>query len=206
MGYFPFFMELSGQEGLIVGGGTVAARKAEKLLPYGPRLTVAALELLPELAAIPGLTLLRRPFGPDLLEGKLFVIAATDDPALNRCVAAACRQRRIPVNAVDDREACTFLFPALVKRGDLSVGISTGGASPSAAVYLKEQIAALLPGDFGDLLAELDALRPIVKEAIPEGARAAAFSRLFAARLAAGRPLEEKELRDILSGTEEEMP
>lgn len=206
MGYFPFFMELSGQEGLIVGGGTVAARKAEKLLPYGPRLTVAAPELLPELAAIPELTLLRRPFGLDLLEGKLFVIAATDDPELNRCVAEACRQRRILVNTVDDREACMFLFPALVKRGDLSVGISTGGASPSAAVYLKERIAALLPDDFGDLLAELDALRPIVKEALPEEVRAAVFSRLFAARLAAGRPLEEKELRDILSGTEEEMP
>lgn len=206
MGYFPFFMELSGREGLIVGGGSVAARKAEKLLPYGPRLTVAAPELLPELAAIPELTLLRRPFGPDLLEGKLFVIAATDDPELNRRVAEACRQRRIPVNTVDDREACTFLFPALIKRGDLSVGISTGGASPSAAVYLKERIAALLPDDFGDLLAELDALRPIVKEALPEEVRAAAFSRLFAARLAAGRPLEEKELRDILSGTEEEMP
>lgn len=204
MGYFPFFMELERQEGLIVGGGTVALRKVEKLLPYGPRLTVAAPELLPALEAIPELTLLRRPFGPDLLEGKLFVVAATDDRALNRCIAAECRHRRIPVNAVDDRDACTFLFPALVKRGDLSVGISTGGASPSAAVYLKDRIAGLLPDDFGALLAELDALRPAVKAALPEEARAAAFSRLFAARLAAGRPLEEAELRAILLGEREE--
>lgn len=204
MGYFPFFMELERQEGLIVGGGTVALRKVEKLLPYGPRLTVAAPELLPALEAIPELTLLRRPFGPDLLEGKLFVVVATDDRALNRRIAAECRYRRIPVNAVDDRDACTFLFPALVKRGDLSVGISTGGASPSAAVYLKDRIAGLLPDDFGALLAELDALRPAVKAALPEEARAAAFSRLFAARLAAGRPLEEAELRAILLGEREE--
>lgn len=205
MGYFPFFMELDRQEGLIVGGGAVALRKVQKLLPYGPHLTVAAPELLPELSDIPGLNLLRRPFGPDLLEGKFFVIAATDDLALNRCVAAACRQRRIPVNAVDDREACTFLFPALIKQGDLSVGISTGGTSPSAAVYLKEQISALLPAGFGELLAELDALRPAVKAALPEEARAAAFSQLFAARLAAGRPLAEEELRTILSETEEAL-
>lgn len=206
MGCFPFFMELEGQEGLIVGGGTVALRKVEKLLPYGPRLTVAAPALLPALEAVPGLTLLRRPFGPDLLEGKLFAVAATDDRALNRRIAAECRRLHIPVNAVDDRDACTFLFPALVKQGDLSIGISTGGASPTAAVYLKERIAALVPDDFGALLAELDGLRPAVKAALPEAERAGAFSRLFAARLAAGRPLEEAELRDILLGEREEMP
>lgn len=206
MGYFPFFVELDRQEGLIVGGGAIALRKVQKLLPYGPRLTVAAPEILPALAAVPELTLLRRPFAPDLLEGKLFVIAATGDQTLDRRIASLCRQRRIPVNAVDDRDACTFLFPALVKQGDLSIGISTGGASPTAAVYLKEQISALLPDDFGALLAELDALRPVVKAALPEPVRAKAFSRLFTARLTAGRPLEEAEVRSILSDEGEIEP
>lgn len=206
MGYFPFFVELDRQEGLIVGGGTVALRKVQKLLPYGPHLTVAAPEFHPELAAMPGITLLRQPFSAGLLEGKLFVIAATDDQTLNRHIADLCKQRRIPVNAVDDRDACTFLFPALVKRGDLSVGISTGGASPTAAVYLKEQISALLPADFDALLAELDGLRPVVKAALPEEARAAAFTRLFAARLAAGHPLEEGDVNSILFKAKEETP
>lgn len=206
MGYFPFFVELEGREGLIVGGGAVALRKVQKLLPYGPRLTVAAPAFHPELEAMPCLTLLRQSFTPELLEGKLFVIAATDDRTLNRRVAECCRQRRVPVNVVDGRYACTFLFPALVKQGDLSVGISTGGASPTAAAYLKDRISALLPEDFGALLEELAALRPAVKAALPEEARAGAFSRLFAARLAAGRPLEEGELRDILSGGREETP
>ena len=116
----------------------MALRKVEKLLPYGPRLTVVSPALLPELEAIPGLTLLRRAFSPQDLDEVFFVVAATDDQNLNREISALCRERRIPVNVVDDREACSFLFPALVRHGDLSVGISTGGASPTAAIWLKE--------------------------------------------------------------------
>ena len=166
MSYFPFFMEMEGRPGLIVGGGTVACRKVEKLLPYGPRLTVVAPEIAPEIAAVKGLTLLRRPFRPEDLEGMAFVISAA--PPVNRQVAELCRERHLPVNVVDDRELCSFLFPALVKRGSLSVGISTGGASPTAAIYLKEQIAALLPENFEELLAFLDSLRPMLKVEIPE--------------------------------------
>ena len=166
MSYFPFFMEMEGRPGLIVGGGVVACRKVEKLLPYGPRLTVVAPEIAPEIAAVNGLTLLRRPFRPEDLEGMVFVISAA--PPVNRQVAELCHERHLPVNVVDDRELCSFLFPALVKRGSLSVGISTGGASPTAAIYLKEQIAALLPENFEELLAFLDSLRPALKAEIPE--------------------------------------
>lgn len=198
MAYFPFFIDLTGRKGLIVGGGAVALRKAEKLLPYGPELTVAAPELRPELEALEGLTLLCRPFSPDLLEGMSFVVAASGDRALNRQVAALCQARSIPVNAADDREACTFLFPALVQDGPLTVGISTGGSSPSAAVWVKEQLSALLPPGFGALLEELESLRPAVKRALPDQRRReAAFSRLFAARLAAGGPLSEEDLERI---------
>lgn len=145
MAYFPFFVDLTGQRGLIAGGGTVALRKAEKLIPYGPALTVAAPDLLPGFEALPGLTLLRRPFTPRLLEGMRFVIAATGDPALNHRIAALCRERGVLVNVVDDRDWCTFLFPALVREGPLSVGISTGGASPTGAVWVKERLEGLLP-------------------------------------------------------------
>ena len=112
MAYFPFFMDLSRRKGLIVGGGAVALRKARALLEYEAKLTVAAPELLPEFRKLPGVRLLRQPFTPELLEGTWFVIAATDDPDENRKIAALCRQRDILVNVVDDREACTFLFPA----------------------------------------------------------------------------------------------
>ena len=206
MAYFPFFMDISGGDGLIVGGGRVALRKIKKLLPYEPRLTVCAKALLPEIEAIPGLRLVREPFTPALIEGKLFVIAATDDNDLNSTIAALCREKRVPVNVVDDREKCTFLFPALVKRGSLSVGISTGGASPSGAVYWKREIDRLIPQDAGALLDYLDGLRETVKAAVPdEKRRAALFAALFDAGRSEGWPLPEGTLEKLLS-SEEEMP
>ena len=200
MAYFPFFVELSGQEGLIVGGSTVAQRKIEKLLPYGPRLTVCAPDISPEIRAIPGLSLLEQPFTPELLEGgKAFVIAATDDPGLNHRISGLCRERRIPVNVVDDRDYCSFLFPALVKRGPLSVGISTGGASPTGAIYLKKQIDAMIPERFGEILTYLDSTRDLAKAALPdEAARSRFFAALFAACMEKGGPLGRQETEDTL--------
>ena len=200
MAYFPFFIELSGRRGLIVGGGRVALRKVRKLLPYGPELTVAAPELLPELEAIPGVTALRRPFSPELLEGVFFAVAASGDRALNRRVADLCRARGILVNAADDRQACTFLFPALLREGPLSAGISTGGSSPSAAAWTRDRLRELLPGDFGALLERLESLRPTVKAAIPDQrTREAVFARLFSACLTAQRPLSPEEVQALLA-------
>ena len=200
MGYFPFFMELEGREGLVVGGGAVAARKVQKLQPYGPRLTVAAPEILPEIAELPGVTLLRRAFAPGMLEGKCFVIAATDSREVNRGIAALCRERGIPVNAVDDKEACTFLFPALVKRGDLTVGVSTAGASPSAAAWVGRRVSERLPEDFGELLDYLASLRPMVRKRVAEENRAAVFARLFSDCMEEGFPLKEAALAAVLEG------
>jgi len=198
MGYFPFFMELSGQKGLIVGGGTVALRKAEKLLPYGPKLTVIAPETVPELLALPDVTVLKRSFAPELLEGMAFVIAATDDAAVNHEISGLCRERGVPVNVVDDPDACSFLFPALVKRGNLSVGISTAGASPSAAVWLKDEIETLLPERFEEILAFLNDVRPLVKAVVPQERRSAVFAALFRACMDLQRPLEDVEVRALL--------
>ena len=200
MGYFPFFMELEGREGLVVGGGAVAARKVQKLQLYGPRLTVAAPEILPEIAELPGVTLLRRAFAPGMLEGKCFVIAATDSREVNRGIAALCRERGIPVNAVDDKEACTFLFPALVKRGDLTVGVSTAGASPSAAAWVGRRVSERLPEDFGELLDYLASLRPMVRKRVAEENRAAVFARLFSDCMEQGFPLKEAALAEVLEG------
>lgn len=199
MAYFPFFMDLSRQSGLVVGGGAVALRKIQALLAYGARLTVCALEVLPKIGQCPDLTLLLQPFEPALLDGADYVVAATDSPALNHQISELCRQRSIPVNVADDRNACTFLFPALVKRGELSIGISTGGGSPSAAIFLKQQISALLPEDFGPMLAYLERLREELKAALPEECgRARLFSRLFHTCMQSGWPLSETQLQEII--------
>lgn len=204
MAWFPFFTELSGREGLIVGGGTVALRKIRKLLPFGPRLTVVAPEIQPQIREISGLTLLERPFQPEDMKNNLaFVIAATDDSEENHAIAAACRERKIPVNVVDDPKACTFLFPALVHRGKLTVGISTGGASPTAAVRLKEEIGDLLPEGYGEILDFLEEKRPEVKKLVPEKKHAGTMKRLCEECLKQGGPLTEEDYLQILRDTKD---
>lgn len=198
---FPMFIDLQDRPILVVGGGTVALRKLDKLAPYGGRPTVVAPEILPEIAALPGVTLRRRPFRPwDLIPRPALVIAATDNPAANRTVCNLCRRRHIPVNAVDDPENCTFLFPALVHQGRFSAGISTGGASPTGAAYWKAELQSLLPEHLDILLDWLEAQRPVVKQAIADQPRrAAVFRRLFYACMDRGRPLTDEETAHCLA-------
>jgi len=205
MAYFPFFIDIADRPGLIVGGGSMALRKIERLLPYGPRLTVAAAAISPEIQAIPGLTLLERPFDPSMLEGMLFVISAAGSREGNRAVAEACKARNILVNVVDSREDCGFLFPALVKDGPLSVGISTGGASPSAAVWLKNQIAPLIPEYLADVLTALDALRGDVRAAVPDPKRRMDFyARMFDLCMENRAPVERAKAETLLEAFRQE--
>lgn len=203
MGYFPFFIELSGKDGLIAGGGRVALQKLQKLLPYGPRLTVAAPEIIPEISALREIRLVRRGFSEDLLEDRFFVVAATDDHALNHRISVLCQGRGIPVNVADSKDDCSFLFPALVSRGGLSIGISTGGASPSAALYLKEQIQRLLPEGTEELLLWLERQRELLRSApLDEGQRARLNAALLRESLKRGEPLSQEEVRALLSQPE----
>ena len=189
---------------LIVGGGTVALRKAEKLLPYGGVITAAAPELCDELREMPDIRLVNEPFDNSMLDSADIVIAATNDRKLNRHIYDACRERKIPVNSVDCKSECTFIFPSLVKRGALSVGISTSGASPSAAIWLKERIKALLPDNMEELIEYLDRLRPYVKERIfTETERGQVFKAVFSKCMSEGRSLTEQELDAIISEVQE---
>lgn len=178
MPYFPMFIDLKDQAVLIAGGGSVALRKLQKLTPYGVSPTVVAPDILPELAAVPGVKLHRRTFRPsDLHPRPVLVIAATDDRKVNRYISMLCKKRHIPVNVADDPALCSFVFPALVQRGEFSAGISTGGASPTAAVYFKERLTELLPENLEELLVWLRSKRQAIKASIPEPERRAAFLR-----------------------------
>ena len=189
MGYFPFFVELEGRRGVIVGGGKVAARKVEKLLMFGPDLTVIAPnieacvriqgELLQEDAAA-FLHFRERAFRTEDLYGADFVIAATDDEALDGRIADSCREQRIPVNVVDDREKCTFFFPALVKEGPLTIGISTDGKSPLASSWVRREVNRMLPEGIGNMIDLLGQVRPAVMALeMEEEGRKELFERLF---------------------------
>ena len=200
MPHFPMFVDLKDRKVLVVGGGTVALRKIQKLLPFGPKITVVAPEIRPEIAALPGLTLQRRPLRiRDLLPRPEMVVLATNNGALNRKVSACCRRLRIPVNAADDGQNCSFLFPALVTRGSFCAGISTGGASPTAAAYCKTVLESQLPEDLEEILAWLEAKRPELKAAIPDQQRrSAAFRALFHRCMELGRVLTPEETGKIV--------
>lgn len=189
MGYFPFFMDIAGKKGVIVGGGKVAARKAEKLVPFGPNLTVIAPQIEEcmrrqekgqQKDGLSSLFFIERAFRREDLDGADFVIAATDDELLNGQISDYCRERKIPVNVVDDREKCTFFFPALIREGSLTVGISTDGKSPVAAAWMRKEIADMLPEGLGDIIDLMGQMRPWVMERFAgESARKEIFKRMF---------------------------
>ena len=200
MPLFPIFIDLKGRRALIVGGGRVALRKAERLMPYGADICAVAPEFEDAFRSLSGVTLLERRFEPGDIEGAALVIAATDDGELNAAVSELCRWENIPVNVVDDIEKCSFVFPSLVRRGELSVGISTGGASPSAAQYIRRGVEQLVPEGFEDILGFLAAHRAAVKAALPPERRAGAYAGLFERCMELGRALSEEEFEEYLGG------
>lgn len=177
MNYFPFFMDIKDKKALVVGGGKVAQRKVEKLLPFEPAITVLSPHISEAIREIPGVTLIEDEFRSEYLEGCFFVIAATNDRATNRKISDICKERNIPVNSVDDKDACTFIFPAYVIEGNLTVGISTGGASPTASVYIKEKIANAIPEGFSEAVDILEKVRTEIKPCFPEDEIRAEFLR-----------------------------
>ncbi len=208
MSGFPIFVELAGRTVLVVGGGAVARHKVEVLRPFGPRLLVIAPEIQPELLEIPGVQFRSHAFCPEDLDcDPVFAVAATDDLAVNRRVAAACRARNIPVNIVDADNGGDFPFPALVKRGNLTVGVSTGGASPRAAGYFRQRIEEILPEKTPELLEYLRKSREEIKGEVPEPEVRTKFIRAVAdAALQKGEPLTAEEEQTVRAALENGRP
>jgi len=152
--YLPIFLDLREQPCLVVGGGEVAARKCALLLRAGAQVTVLApqLERVFDVELAAG-RVAHRPgrFREEDLEGFALAIAATDDQAVNRAVAAAARVRRIPVNVVDQPALCSFILPSIIERAPLVVAVSSGGASPVLARLLRARLETLIPAGYGRL-------------------------------------------------------
>lgn len=166
MTVFPFFENIDRKTFLIIGGGDVARRKVDRLLEFTDRIIVIAEKT--DLKNSGGVRILKRPFQISDLELGDFVIAATDDRELNRMIAENCKNSRIPVNVVDDPKLCSFLFPGIVKRGNLTIGISTGGTSPTYSQLMKRTLEKNLPAHIDEILERMGALRKTVPELIPE--------------------------------------
>lgn len=200
MPYFPFFSDISDKQVLIIGGGKRALFKVERLLPFSPKIRVIYPEVKEEICKLSHVSVEKRcPRKEDFSPELLFVVAASEDAEENRKVAELCRSKHIPVNAVDYPEYCDFIFPSLITRGSLSIGISTGGACPAVTSQLKENIEDLLPEITEELLLWLENLTPALRRSIAEDReRGRAIRELFSEGIRSGRVLTAEETDNIL--------
>ncbi|MBK8575293.1 MAG: bifunctional precorrin-2 dehydrogenase/sirohydrochlorin ferrochelatase [Elusimicrobia bacterium] len=160
MGFYPAFLNLSGKECLVVGGGRLALHKTEDLLEAGAQVTVVSPRLAPGFRRLKKVRLLQRVFrAGDLISGPWLVIAATDDESLHARIARLCRARRIWVNVVDRPRLCDFIVPSVVRRGPVTFAVSTGGLSPAVAKYLGADLRGRYGVEVGRLAAVLKGLR-----------------------------------------------
>ncbi len=162
MKYYPIFLDVRDKKCVVVGGGEVAARKAERLLDCGTKVFVISPKLSPALAALREKGVIHHiaiKYTSDLLDGAALVIGATDDEKTNAQISLDARKKGIPVNIVDDPQKCDFILPSLVQRGDLAIAIGTGGKSPALARYLREKLEAQYGKEYEILLNILSALR-----------------------------------------------
>jgi precorrin-2 dehydrogenase/sirohydrochlorin ferrochelatase len=184
---YPLFALIEDRACLVVGGGAVGERKVRDLLAAGAKVTVVSRELTPglaDLAAQERLTFIQGDFTPKHLDGMMLVVGATDDMVVNQQVSAAAQARGLLVNIVDAPELCTFIVPAQVRRGPLTIAVSTGGASPALARKVREELEQHFGSDYGQYLRVLQAVRNQIlarRRGHPENQRL--FQRLVAGPL-----------------------
>lgn len=155
MNFFPGFLNLTGRDVLVVGGGDIALRKAKLLHAAGARVTVVAPETSSSFSLFinrQGLVLRPREFTEQDLEGSWLVVTATGIGDVDSHVFTAASQRQVFCNSVDDQANSSYITPAIVDRSPLIVAISSGGAAPSLARSLRHKIELLLPATFGRLV------------------------------------------------------
>ena len=165
--YYPVFLDLKGRKCVIIGGGQVAERKVPPLLECDAKVAFVSPQITPSIQRWVDegkVSWERRDYAEGDLKGAFLAIAATDEPQINRAIAREAAEKNILLNVVDVTPLCTFIAPATVKRGDVVVAISTGGASPALARKLRETLENSDLLDYADLAEILSRARREVKE------------------------------------------
>lgn len=162
---FPVNLVLTGRPVLVVGGGTVAARKVEQLRVCGADVTVVAPEVCPELAARDDVRILRRSYRHDEVDRYRLVITATDSATVNQAVHDDAEAAGIWVNAADDPARCTFTLPAVHRQGEVLLTASTGGRSPALASWLRGWLQRCVGPEYAEVAGRLAARRRALQAA-----------------------------------------
>jgi len=175
----PVFLRLDGRRCVVIGGDETAAVKARACIDAGGDVTVIAPTLIPDLArtvAAGGVRQLARAYRAGDLAGAFLAYASTRDPELVERLRAEAERERVLLNVADMPDACTFIAPAVLARGELQVAVGTGGASPGLASRVRTEIAGVVGPEYGTLAAILGAVRGLLP-AGPE--RVAVLGRLL---------------------------
>lgn len=196
--YFPMFIEIKNKSCLVVGGGRIAFHKVKVLKDFGIQIMVAAPVIIPEIQEMKGIICCEKQFEKKDLEGHDIVIAATDDKELNHRISQACREEKIPVNAVDQPEDCSFIFPAYLKEGEVVAAFSSGGQSPVVTQYLKEQMRPVMTPLLGNLAERLGDLRERIRQINPAEARKEIYREILQAGLEKGEIPSDEEIEEII--------
>ena len=202
MAYFPMFVNIENQNCLVVGGGMVAFRKVQVLLDFGACVTVIARKVHERLKEKFGncAVIYEREFVPDDLQGMMLVVAATDDKEENHVIAELAGKARIPVNAVDQKEDCSFIFPSYIRKQNVVGAFSSGGNSPVLTQYLKDRMTDILDENLGEINEYMGSVRDVVKARVQrEAERREVYREVLATLLSDGKTsLSEDELQQII--------
>jgi siroheme synthase-like protein len=181
-GYPIFLVHLDRARCVVVGGGKVAVRKVSGLRKADARVVVISPQLcdrLEELAASDAVEVVRRAYRRGDLEGAALAIAATDDPDVNRRVWEEAQERGLPVNVVDDPAHCTFIAPSVVRRGPLTLAISTSGYCPALSRHLRQRLEREFGPAYADYVALLGELRERAVDELALDERRVFWKRVF---------------------------
>ncbi|MDO8715845.1 MAG: bifunctional precorrin-2 dehydrogenase/sirohydrochlorin ferrochelatase [Dehalococcoidales bacterium] len=162
--YYPVFLDIAGKRCVVIGGGQVALRKVQTLLEYGAKVEVISPELCLELADIPEISVQRKQYQSGDLKGAFLAIVATDNHEINHQIAREARSQAVLVNVVDDAEYCDFILPSLVRRGDMTIAVSTAGRSPALARKLRTRLEQDFGEEYAGLVRLIDEVRRDLKQ------------------------------------------
>ena len=164
--YYPAFIDVRDRRCVVIGGGDIGEEKVQKLLDCGAKVTVISPEVndgVRELADGERVAWAQREYRPGDLEGAFLAIASTDDNKVNRQIAQEAEERNVLLNVVDVTHLCTFIAPSVVRRGEVTIATSTGGASPALARTFREKLSQSRILEYADLAPLLSQARAELK-------------------------------------------
>jgi siroheme synthase-like protein len=198
MRYYPVFLDLTDKLSIIVGGGTIAEGKVTGLLEADAKIVIIAPEVTPVLRALAEsgkVAWEQRAYRDGDLEGASIAISATDDPQVNHQVWDEANRRGILVNVVDDVPYCNFIAPAIVRRGDITIAISTNGKMPALAAHMRREMDKSFGNEYLQLLEMTSPMRvELGAKHLPYTIRQKLWRKLF----------DETELIDLVRKGDEE--